>query len=96
LRLARLGSDDWLDDEDALTVHEKTLLAARLATYAKDPDAGSTWEKLRAVSAPALVASRKDGAATNYEARGGVDITDDVWCIDNRSPGGTNKLKASE
>jgi putative addiction module component (TIGR02574 family) len=43
LKLAELDSDDWLDDEEPLTVHEKALLEARLAAYAKDPDAGSTW-----------------------------------------------------
>src|SRR5688572_26076468 len=43
LRLAELDSDDWLDAEDPLTVHEKALLETRLAAYAKDPHAGSTW-----------------------------------------------------
>src|ERR1041384_6078816 len=46
LRLAELDSDDWLDDEDPLTVQEKALLDARVAAYAKDPDAGSTWEEV--------------------------------------------------
>jgi hypothetical protein len=46
LRLAELDSEDWLDDEDSLTDHEKALLDARLAAYAKDPDAGSTWEEV--------------------------------------------------
>ena len=46
LRLAELDSEDWLDDEDPLTVHEKALLEARLAAYAKDPNAGSTWEEV--------------------------------------------------
>ncbi len=46
LRLAELDNDDWLDDDDPLTVHEKALLEARLAAYAKDPDAGSTWEEV--------------------------------------------------
>ena len=45
-RLAELDSDDWLDDEEPLTIHEKALLEARLADYAKDPDAGSTWEEV--------------------------------------------------
>jgi len=27
-------------------MHEKTLLEARLAAYARDPDAGSTWEEV--------------------------------------------------
>ena len=46
LRLAELDNDDWLDDEDQLPVHEKALLEARLAAYAKDPDAGSTWQEV--------------------------------------------------
>ncbi len=46
LRLAELDSDDWLNDEEPLTVHEKALLDVRLAAYAKDPDVGSTWEEV--------------------------------------------------
>jgi hypothetical protein len=46
LRLAELDSDGWIDDEEPLTVHEKALLDTRLAAYAKDPDAGSTWEEV--------------------------------------------------
>jgi hypothetical protein len=46
LRLAELDSDDWLDDEEPLTIQEKALLEARLVAYAKDPDAGSTWEEV--------------------------------------------------
>ena len=46
LRLAELASEDWLDDKEPLTVHERALLDARLATYAKDPDAGSKWEEV--------------------------------------------------
>ena len=46
IELAELDNDDWLDDEDALSVHEKALLEARLAAYAKDPDAGSTWQEV--------------------------------------------------
>jgi hypothetical protein len=46
LRLAELDSDDWLDDEDPLTVQEKAVLEARLASYARDPDTGSTWEEV--------------------------------------------------
>ena len=48
LRLAELDSEDWLDDEEPLTVHERALLDARLAAYANDPDAGSTWEEAEA------------------------------------------------
>lgn len=46
LRLAELNGDDCLDDEEPLTLHEKALLEARLAAYAKDPDAGGTWEEV--------------------------------------------------
>lgn len=46
LRLAELDGEEWLDDQDPLTVHEKALLDARLAAYASDPDAGSTWEEV--------------------------------------------------
>ena len=46
LRLAEIDSDDWLDNEEPLTVREKALHEARLASYAKDPDAGSTWEEV--------------------------------------------------
>lgn len=46
LRLAELDGDDWLDDEDPLTNQEKALLDARLDAYAKDPNAGSTWEEV--------------------------------------------------
>jgi hypothetical protein len=46
LRLAELDSDDWLDDEEPLMVHEKALLEARLASYAKDPEVGGTSEEV--------------------------------------------------
>jgi len=46
LRLVELDSDEWLDEEDPLIIHEKALLEARLAAYAKDQDAGSTWEEV--------------------------------------------------
>jgi hypothetical protein len=46
LRLAELDSDDWLDDEEALTIHEKALLEARLAAYTENRDCGSTWEEV--------------------------------------------------
>jgi hypothetical protein len=44
LRLPELDSEDWLHDQEPLTVHEKALLEARLAAYVQDLDAGSTWE----------------------------------------------------
>ena len=46
LRLPELDSEDWLDDDDSLTIDETALLEARLAAYAKDPDAGSSWEEV--------------------------------------------------
>lgn len=46
LRLAELDNDDWVDDEERLTVYEKVLLETRLAAYTKDPDAGGTWEEI--------------------------------------------------
>ncbi len=46
LRFAQLDSDDWLGDEEPLTVHEEALLEGRLAAYAQDPEAGSTWEEV--------------------------------------------------
>jgi len=46
LRLAELDGDGWLDDDDPLTDDEKSLLAARLAAYEKDPDAGRSWEEV--------------------------------------------------
>jgi putative addiction module component (TIGR02574 family) len=46
LKLSELDGEDWLDDDDPLTTQEKALLDARLAAYAKDPDAGSSWEEV--------------------------------------------------
>ncbi len=47
-RLARLDGDGWSDAEDPLTEAEKALLDARLAAYAKDPEAGSSWAEVEA------------------------------------------------
>lgn len=46
VRLTELDADDWQDRDDPLTPEEKALLDARLAAYAKDPDAGSSWEQV--------------------------------------------------
>ncbi len=46
LKLARLDGEEWLDDAEPLTDAERALLDARLATYEKDPDAGSSWEEV--------------------------------------------------
>ena len=58
--MSKLDSEDWLDDEDALTLQEKALLEARLAAYAKDPDAGSTWEEVEGRIRTRLVTCRTD------------------------------------
>lgn len=46
VQLAELNGEDWLVDEEPLTVHERALLDARLAAYVKDPESGSTWEEV--------------------------------------------------
>lgn len=48
LQLARLDGDQWQDGADPLTAAEKALLEARLAEYAEDPEAGSTWAEVEA------------------------------------------------
>jgi Putative addiction module component len=47
-RLTELDGDGWLVEEELLTEAEKVLLEARLASYEKDPDAGSSWEEVEA------------------------------------------------
>lgn len=59
MRLAELDSDDWLDEQETLTIHEKALLDARLAAYAKDQDAGSTWEEVEGRIRARLVAAER-------------------------------------
>ena len=46
--ILRDDDDQWLDHDDPLTDSEKALLEARLATYEKDPDAGSSWAEVEA------------------------------------------------
>ncbi|HZE69861.1 MAG TPA: addiction module protein [Pyrinomonadaceae bacterium] len=46
LKLAELDGDEWIDDDEPLTADERALLDARLAAYAKDPDAGSSWAEV--------------------------------------------------
>ena len=48
LQLARLDGEEWFDAGEPLTDAEKALLDARLAAYAKDPEAGSSWEEVEA------------------------------------------------
>jgi putative addiction module component (TIGR02574 family) len=60
LRLTELDCDDWLDDEEPLKINEKTLLEARLAAYAKDPEAGSTWEEVEGRIRARLLSGQAD------------------------------------
>ncbi len=46
LKLTELDAEDWQDQDDPLTAGEKALLDARLAAYATDPNAGSSWEEV--------------------------------------------------
>jgi putative addiction module component (TIGR02574 family) len=48
LKLTQIDGEEWLDTNEPLTDAEKALLEARLATYEKDPDAGSSWEEVEA------------------------------------------------
>jgi putative addiction module component (TIGR02574 family) len=45
-KLDELNGSRWLDASEPLTMAEQALLDARLAAYAKDPDAGSSWEEV--------------------------------------------------
>jgi len=47
-KLTEIDSEEWLDTNEPLTDTEKALLDARLATYEKDPDAGSSREEVEA------------------------------------------------
>jgi len=64
LRLAGLDGEDWLDDEDPLTVHEKAVLETRLAACATDPEAGCTWEEIESRIRSALLAQQR-GVSTS-------------------------------
>ena len=46
-RLEELAGDGWVDGGE-LTDAERALLTARLEAYAKDPEAGSSWEEVQA------------------------------------------------
>ena len=58
MRLPELGSEDWRDDDDWLTIDETALLEARLSADLKDPDAGSSWEEVEDRIEPALIPGR--------------------------------------
>ena len=46
-RLEELAGEGWLDHNE-LTDQEKDMLAARLAAYDRNPDAGSSWKEVEA------------------------------------------------
>ena len=56
LRLAELDTDDWLDDEDPLTFHEKALLELASPSTRRIRTWVAPGKKLRAASEPALLA----------------------------------------
>jgi hypothetical protein len=62
LRLTELDSEDWLSDEEPLTVQERALLDARLAAYAKEPDRGSSWKKLESRIRARVIRQRTEDA----------------------------------
>jgi hypothetical protein len=67
LRLAELDSEDWIDDEDPLTVHEKALLEARLAAYAKDLHVGCTWEEIEGRIRARVTVIQSDKPTSNHQ-----------------------------
>jgi hypothetical protein len=65
LRLAELDSEDWLDDEDPLTVHEKALLEAPHRLREGSRRRLEPGKKLRDESEFAFPASETDEPASN-------------------------------
>ena len=47
-KLNEIDGDEWLDSSDPLTDTEKSVLEVRLASYEREPDAGSSWEEVEA------------------------------------------------
>jgi putative addiction module component (TIGR02574 family) len=47
-KLNEIDGDAWLDAEDPLTDDAKAILEVRLEAYEREPDAGSSWEKVEA------------------------------------------------
>jgi putative addiction module component (TIGR02574 family) len=47
-KLNEIDDAKWMDGDEPLTDDEKSLLEVRLATYEKEPDAGSSWEEVEA------------------------------------------------
>ena len=47
LKLAELDRDGWLDDDDPLTIEEKSLLDARLIDLDQHPETSIPWEEAK-------------------------------------------------
>src|SRR5437763_1590137 len=47
VKLAELGGDRWLDDDDSLTDEQKALLDARLADMEQNPGASIPWDEAK-------------------------------------------------
>ena len=62
LRLAELDSEDWLNDEEPLTVQERALLDERLDAYAKEPDRGSSWREVESRIRARVIRQRTEDA----------------------------------
>jgi hypothetical protein len=47
VKLAELGGDQWLDDDDPLTDEQKALLESRLADMDAHPEKSIPWEEVK-------------------------------------------------
>jgi putative addiction module component len=47
VKLAELGGDHWLDDDDPLTDEQKAVLESRLADMEAHPEKSIPWEEVR-------------------------------------------------
>jgi len=65
LRLAELDSEDWLDDEDPLTDHERHYSTRALPPTRRIRTLVARGKKLRAVSEPALATPQTDDPSIN-------------------------------
>jgi putative addiction module component (TIGR02574 family) len=48
VKLAELEGDDWLDDDDPLTVEQKALIDSRIEAHEKNPETAIPWEEVKA------------------------------------------------
>ena len=47
-KLAELAAEEWQDGGGELSEEDRKALEASLAAYAQAPDAGSSWEEVKA------------------------------------------------